>query len=55
MFEVGSIARCNVRDVTFIVDTIQDLGEGVRLLGRTDPSGDIRWIREDICQLIKEG
>lgn len=55
MFKIGDVAKCPLRSVTFVVQELQDLGEGIRLLGSQDESGDIRWIREDICQLIKEG
>lgn len=55
MFKVGDVVRCALRQVVFMIAEIQDLGEGVRLLGRTDEFGDVRWIREDICQLIPEG
>jgi len=54
MFKVGDCAVCNLRSITFIVEDIQDLGEGKRL-GRQDEFGDTRWIPEDICKLIKEG
>lgn len=54
-FKIGDCARHPLQDVSFLVEEIMDLGEGVRLLGRRDQFGDMRWAREEICIHIKEG